>query len=552
MKKLPIGIENFKELIDNNYYFVDKTLFIKDVFNEKLALYTRPRRFGKTLNMSMLYYFFSNKEKENSYLFDGLDISKDKEIMKYQNKYPVILISLKDMKNKTFDNQLSMFSYLISMFLKNNTELLNSDILNESDKSTLIKYENGTATEIELQNALNYLTYCLEKHYQSKVIILIDEYDVPLQSAYENGYYEDMVDFLRSVFSSSLKTNSSLEKGILTGCLRISKESIFTGLNNFKSFSILDIKSSQRFGFTHEEVKNLLDYYGLGQYIQEVKEWYDGYLFGDTEIYTPWSTLMYVDRKLQKDSLQPISFWSNTSGNDIVVNYIKQSDQTLHDEFELLMQGKTLKKKINPELTYRDMDNIHNIYSFLLMTGYLKVHKEIVPNEVYELIIPNKEVYKIYEKSFMDYFSEIQFQYKNQLIALLNDEKVEKAQSMLNDILEKSISYYDNYESFYHGFLLGLFQGLEVSSNKESGNGRFDIEILPRRLDETVLIIECKHSKTLDDLIDDSKKASKQIIDKRYLSNIKYKKYNKVIGYGISFFKKQCFITKANDSNNVV
>ncbi|MDD7280957.1 MAG: AAA family ATPase [Erysipelotrichaceae bacterium] len=552
MKKLPIGIENFKELIDNNYYFVDKTLFIKDVFNEKLALYTRPRRFGKTLNMSMLYYFFSNKEKENSYLFDGLDISKDKEIMKYQNKYPVILISLKDMKNKTFDNQLSMFSYLISMFLKNNTELLNSDILNESDKSTLIKYENGTATEIELQNALNYLTYCLEKHYQSKVIILIDEYDVPLQSAYENGYYEDMVDFLRSVFSSSLKTNSSLEKGILTGCLRISKESIFTGLNNFKSFSILDIKSSQRFGFTHEEVKNLLDYYGLGQYIQEVKEWYDGYLFGDTEIYTPWSTLMYVDRKLQKDSLQPISFWSNTSGNDIVVNYIKQSDQTLHDEFELLMQGKTLKKKINPELTYRDMDNIHNIYSFLLMTGYLKVHKEIVPNEVYELIIPNKEVYKIYEKSFMDYFSEIQFQYKNQLIALLNDEKVEKAQSMLNDILEKSISYYDNYESFYHGFLLGLFQGLEVSSNKESGNGRFDIEILPRRLDETVLIIECKHSKTLDDLIDDSKKASKQIIDKRYLSNIKYKKYNKVIGYGISFFKKQCFITKAHDSNNVV
>lgn len=552
MKKLPIGIENFKELIDNNYYFVDKTLFIKDVFNEKLALYTRPRRFGKTLNMSMLYYFFSNKEKENSYLFDGLDISKDKEIMKYQNKYPVILISLKDMKNKTFDNQLSMFSYLISMFLKNNTELLNSDILNESDKSTLIKYENGTATEIELQNALNYLTYCLEKHYQSKVIILIDEYDVPLQSAYENGYYEDMVDFLRSVFSSSLKTNSSLEKGILTGCLRISKESIFTGLNNFKSFSILDIKSSQRFGFTHEEVKNLLDYYGLGQYIQEVKEWYDGYLFGDTEIYTPWSTLMYVDRKLQKDSLQPISFWSNTSGNDIVVNYIKQSDQTLHDEFELLMQGKTLKKKINSELTYRDMDNIHNIYSFLLMTGYIKVHKEIVPNEVYELIIPNKEVYKIYEKSFMDYFSEIQFQYKNQLIALLNDEKVEKTQSMLNDILEKSISYYDNYESFYHGFLLGLFQGLEVSSNKESGNGRFDIEILPRRLDETVLIIECKHSKTLDDLIDDSKKASKQIIDKRYLSNIKYKKYNKVIGYGISFFKKQCFITKANDSNNVV
>lgn len=545
MKQLPIGVEDYKELIDNNYYFVDKTLFIKDVINEKLALYTRPRRFGKTLNMSMLYYFFSNKEKENAYLFDGLEISKDQEMKKYQNQYPVILLSLKDMKNRTFEKQLSMFSYLIKMFIKNNTELTNSSVLNENDKLELTKYENGTANEIELQNALNYLTYCLEKHYQKKVIILVDEYDVPLQSAYENGYYEEMVDFLRSVFSSSLKTNSSLEKGILTGCLRISKESIFTGLNNFKTFSILDIKSCQCFGFTHNEVNDLLDYYGFKQYHQEVKEWYDGYLFGDCEIYNPWSSLMYVDRKIQKENLEPISFWANTSGNDIVVDYIKQGDQTLHDEFECLMQGKTVCKKIKPELTYRDMDNISNIYSFLLMTGYLKISKEIVPNEVYELIIPNKEVYKIYDQSFMDYFNEIKYRYKNEFIDLLNDEEVEKAQSMLNDILDKSISYYDNYESFYHGFLLGLFQELEVTSNKESGDGRFDIEILPRRLDGTVIIIECKHSDTLDDLIDDSKKAAKQINDKRYLSNVKYQKYNKTVGYGISFFKKQGFITKA-------
>lgn len=545
MKKLPIGVEDFKTIIDKNMYYIDKTLWIKDVINEQTALYTRPRRFGKTLNMSMLYYFFSNKEKENAYLFDGLEIVQDQEIVKHQNQYPVILLSLKDMKNRTFSKQLSMFGYLIKMFIKNNMELLNSTVLDENDKSELAKYLESTANEIELQNALNYLTYCLEKHYQKKVIILIDEYDVPLQSAYENGYYEEMVDFLRNVFSSSLKTNSSLEKGILTGCLRIAKESIFTGLNNFKTYSIFDIKSSQCFGFTCNEVNDLLEYYGFKQYLQEVKEWYDGYLFGDSEIYNPWSSLMYIDRKLQKESLEPISFWANTSGNDIVVDYIKQSDHSLHDEFECLMQGKTVCKKIKPELTYRDMDHAGNIYSFLLMTGYLKISKEIVPNEVYELIIPNKEVYKIYDQCFMDYFNEIKYRYTNEFIDLLNIEEVDKAQSLLNDILDKSISYYDNYESFYHGFLLGLFQELEVTSNKESGDGRFDIEILPRRLDGTVIVIECKHSNILDDLIDDSIKAAKQINEKRYLSNAKYQKYNKTVGYGISFFKKQCFITKA-------
>ena len=544
MRRLPIGVDDFKTIIDKNMYYIDKTMWIKDIINEQLVLYPRPRRFGKTLNMSMLYYFFSNKEKANAYLFDNLEIHKDKEMMKHQNQYPVIFITLKDMKNNTFEKQLSKFNFLIKMFVRNNTELLNSTILNENDKQELMKYDNAV-NEIELQNSLYYLTYCLEKHYQKKVILLIDEYDVPLQCAYEYGYYDEMVNFLRNVFSSALKTNTALEKGILTGCLRISKESIFTGLNNFKTYSILDVKSSQYFGFTPSEVTDLLQYYGLEKYIQEVKEWYDGYLFGDTEIYNPWSSLMYVDRKLQKESLQPISFWANTSGNDIVINYIKNGDQALHDEFELLMQGKAITKEIKPELTYRDMDDINNIYSFLLMTGYLKVHKEIKPNEEYELIIPNQEVYKIYDRSFMDYFNEIKRQSKNELIALFHEEEVKKAQSLLNDILDRSISYYDNYESFYHGFLIGLFQDLEVTSNKESGDGRFDLEILPRRLDGTVVIIECKHSATLDDLIDDSKKAAEQIVNKRYLSNAKYQKYHKSVGYGISFYKKQCYITKA-------
>ncbi len=545
MRRLPIGVEDFKELIDKNYYFVDKSLLIQDIMTEKLVLYPRPRRFGKTLNMSMLYYFFSNKEKANAYLFDNLEIHKDKEAMKHQNQYPVIYISLKDMKRNNYEFQVQKFAAILSLMLGNYSDLFTSANLSKDEIEMLNLYKSQKANENELMDALLNITKLFERHYHQKVIILIDEYDVPLQCSYEYGYYDEMVNFLRNVFSSALKTNTALEKGILTGCLRISKESIFTGLNNFKTYSILELKSSQYFGFTLSEVKELLQYYGLEKYIQEVKEWYDGYLFGDTEIYNPWSSLMYVDRKLQKESLQPISFWANTSGNDIVINYIKNGDQALHDEFELLMQGKAITKEIKPELTYRDMDDINNIYSFLLMTGYLKVHKEIKPNEEYELIIPNQEVYKIYDRSFMDYFNEIKRQSKNELIALFHEEEVKKAQSLLNDILDRSISYYDNYESFYHGFLIGLFQDLEVTSNKESGDGRFDLEILPRRLDGTVVIIECKHSATLDDLIDDSKKAAEQIVNKRYLSNAKYLKYHKSVGYGISFFKKQCYITKA-------
>lgn len=545
MKKLPIGIENFKELIDKGYYYVDKTMWIKDVLSEKLVSYTRPRRFGKTLNMSMLYYFFSNKEKDNAYLFDNLEIYKEQEIMKHQNQYPVIFISLKDMIESSFEAQMDRYTSLVSDIVKKNKELFDSTQIDDADKDILrnIKYRKGQM--IDLKESLYRISQCLQQHYHQKVIILIDEYDVPLHAAYKNGYYDEMVNFLKTVFSSALKTNDALEKGILTGCLRISKESIFTGLNNFKTYSILDIKSSCYFGFTYQEVEALLKFYNFERYIQEVKDWYDGYLFGDTDIFNPWSSLMYVDRKLQKESLKPISFWANTSGNDIVINYIKDGNQTLHDEFELLMQGKTLVKEIKPELTYRDMDNINHIYSFLLMTGYLKIYKEIKTNEVYELVIPNKEVYKIYDQSFMDYFNEIKHQYVNEFIQLLNDEEVEKSQSMLNDILDRSISYYDNYESFYHGFLLGLFQDLDVSSNKEAGDGRFDIEILPRRLDGTVIIIECKHSATLDELMSDSQKAAKQIKDKRYLSNPKYQKYRKSVGYGISFFKKQCIITNA-------
>lgn len=543
MKLLPTGIENFKMMIDKSAYYVDKTNFIEDVLNEQVVLYTRPRRFGKTLNMSMLYYFFSIKEKENSYLFDGLNISKNKDALKHQNKYPTIFISLKEMKNLTFDAQISSFSNVIYELLEKNLEILSSDQLSDTTKDILNKLHNRSSSVEDLKISLRVITNALYTYYQQKVIVLIDEYDVPLQAAYQNNYYEEMVEFLRSVFSSALKTNDALEKGVMTGCLRISKESIFTGLNNFTAYSVLNNISSESFGFTELEVKQLLKDYNLSEKMDEVKEWYDGYQFGNKEICNPWSTLMYVKNITQDVSFKPISFWANTSGNDLVVKYIQNGDKKLRKEFDLLMNGQSLIKYIKPELTYREMDNINNIYSFLLLTGYLKVIKDRGENQ-YELIIPNKEVYEIYKQSFMSYFEDYTTSRKGELYQELVDGDAKKVNLLLNDILLRSISYFDNQESFYHGFLVGLLNDYEVVSNKKSGNGRFDVCVLPENILGTVVLIECKHSISEDDLIDDAKEGARQIVEQKYLEEHKFKKYEKAIGYGISFYKKQCYVVK--------
>lgn len=543
MKLLPTGIENFKTMIDKSAYYVDKTNFIEDVLSEQVVSYTRPRRFGKTLNMSMLYYFFSIKEKENAYLFDGLNISKNKDALKHQNKYPTIFISLKEMKNLTFDAQISSFSNVIYELLEKNLEILSSDQLSDTTKDILNKLHNRSSSIEDLKISLRVITNALYTYYQQKVIVLIDEYDVPLQAAYQNNYYEEMVEFLRSVFSSALKTNDALEKGVMTGCLRISKESIFTGLNNFTAYSVLNNISSESFGFTELEVKHLLKDYNLSEKMDEVKEWYDGYQFGNKEIYNPWSTLMYVKNITQDVSFKPISFWANTSGNDLVVKYIQNGDKKLRKEFDLLMNGQSLIKYIKPELTYREMDNINNIYSFLLLTGYLKIIKDRGENQ-YELIIPNKEVYEIYKQSFMSYFEDYTTSKKNELYQELVDGDAKKVNLLLNDILLRSISYFDNQESFYHGFLVGLLNDYEVVSNRESGNGRFDVCVLPENILGTVVLIECKHSISEDDLIDDAKEGARQIVEKKYLEEHRFKKYENAIGYGMSFYKKQCYVVK--------
>ena len=546
MKLIPTGIENFKTLIDKNAYYIDKTNFISEVLNEQVVLYTRPRRFGKTLNMSMLYYFFSNKEKENSYLFDGLNISHNSEAMKHQNQYPVIFLSLKEMTNLSYERQLNAFSNIIYELLEKNLELLESDHLTDITKNKLNSLHSETASIEDLSTSLRIISQAMFAHYHEKVIILIDEYDVPMQAAYQNDYYDKMVDFLRSVFSSSLKTNDALEKGIMTGCLRISKESIFTGLNNFSSYSILDNIANECFGFTTKEVEQLLSDYQLSQSMNEVREWYDGYRFGDLEIYNPWSTLSYVKYRIRDVSFRPVSFWANTSSNSIVMQYIQSGDRRLRNEFEQLMNGQSIIKDIKAELTYREMDNINNIYSFLLLTGYLKAINDLGDHR-YELVIPNREVYEIYRQSFMSYFRDYASARKNTLYQELISGNEASVNEVLNDILMRSISYYDNQESFYHGFLVGLLNDHEVISNREAGDGRFDLCILPDSILGTVIIIECKHSLSDDDLIEDAVDGAKQITDRNYFGEKRFKKYAHAVGYGISFNKKQCYVVKTDE-----
>ncbi len=539
MQRLAKGITNFKTIIDENYYYVDKTGFIKDVHNEAVVLYTRPRRFGKTLNMSMLNYFYNVKHKKYAYLFNELEISKNEEVMQYQNRYPVISITLKEMKQSNFQEQMNDFKEIISGVIGNNTELLTSDKLNELEKGKLYKYYEGEVNLAQLGRALLFISQCLEKHYEEKVVILIDEYDVPLQHAYLLGYYDEMISFLKSVLSATLKDNDALKKGILTGCLRIAKESIFTGMNNFSVYGISEEISASRFGFTPSDVYEILSYYNLLAYEKEVKKWYDGYVFGKQEIYNPWSIVQYVNQATKTSDKHPTSFWANTSGNDIVMKYITQANRKMKEEFETLVNKENIVKKIKPELTYQEMDSIDNIYSFLLFTGYLKICRKVA-DDTYELLIPNEEVRKVYINQFQEYFEER----KSKLMEALENEDTRNINDILDDILKISVSYYDNKESFYHGFMLGFLSDYEILSNEEAGNGRLDLVIKPKKRSGNVIIIECKHANSERELLKECEDAVSQIKEKQYMKDPSYQIYGGVIGYGISFYKKDCYVLK--------
>jgi len=546
MKRLPIGVEDFKKMIDKNFYYIDKTDFINDVLHEEVVLYTRPRRFGKTLNMSTLYYFFSIKQKENAYLFNGLNIMKRRDAVEHLNKYPVIMISLKEMKQTTFEKQLEMYSVFIRDIIRRNQELLESEQINAIDKELLTAYYMGTKNEVSLQTALKFLCECLQQHYHQNVILLIDEYDVPLQSAYLHGYYDQMVEFLRNVFSAALKTNDALEKGVLTGCLRIAKESIFTGLNNFKVNSIFDGDENQQFGFMQNEIDILLEKYDALEYRYNIKEWYDGYQFGGCDVYNPWSVLMYMDRLTNSNNKSPESFWANTSGNDVIYRFIQQGNAEMKQDFDILSSGGMIEKTIKPELTYRELDDTDNLYSFLLFTGYLKAISKTDTN-TYQLMIPNKEIQYIYTTIFEEWFKQQIRSYQASFLEALLQEHVEEANEILNTVLFQSMSYFDYDEKYYHGFLNGMLQGkgsYRIVSNQESGFGRCGLAVLPAYNKNRGLLFELKVAKREEDVEKSAELAIQQIKEKQYIEGLHRKGYTDILGYGIAFYKKTCVIKK--------
>ena len=554
MKLLPMGIENFKTMIDKSAYYVDKTNFIEDVLNEQVVSYTRPRRFGKTLNMSMLYYFFSIKEKENAYLFDGLNISKNKDALKHQNKYPTIFISLKEMKNLTFDAQISSFSNVIYELLEKNLEILSSDQLSDTTKDILYKLHNRSSSIEDLKISLRVITNALYTYYQQKVIVLIDEYDVPLQAAYQNNYYEEMVEFLRSVFSSALKTNDALEKGVMTGCLRISKESIFTGLNNFTAYSVLNNISSESFGFTELEVKQLLKAYNLSEKMDEVKEWYDGYRFGKADVYCPWDVLNYCRDLLKDEQAQPKNYWLNTSGNDVIEHFIDSvnGQQTLTKiELERLISGEIVQKEINEFITYKELYNTsENLWSTLFMTGYLTQRGKADGNR-YNLVIPNREVRNIITEHILVKFRQ-DIKKDGQMVqrfcqALANGQ-AQQVEQIFATYMSKTVSVRDTFvrkairENFYHGILLGILSfkdGWTVTSNRESGNGFSDILI---QIDDSDIgiVIEVKYTEEGKSMESDCKAALKQIDEKNYTETLYQAGVKRILKYGIACQIKDC------------
>lgn len=530
-------IEDFKKLIVANAVYADKTNFIKEVMSKDVVLYTRPRRFGKTLNMSMLYYFFSNQE-DSFNLFKDLNIAKDAEAMKHLNKYPVISISLKELSNRSFDNSISHFKSLISSYIDKNQYLLTSENISEVNRNKILKLYDETGDIADYQQSLKLLSDCLYTHFNEEVIILIDEYDVPLRYAHQYGYYDDMLDFIRPLFSSALKTNDYLFKGIMTGCLRIAKESVFTGLNNFRTDSILSYNDEVYFGFTEEEVKSILDEYNMPEKFKDIKDWYDGYLFGDKEVYNPWSALQYIDDAKNRDNLKPSSYWANTSGNDIIYDFLKHSDPALRNNFEKLVNGEAIEATIYPEMTYRELDDKEMIYSYLLVTGYLKATKDLGDNK-YELMIPNKEIKYIYTSYFRKYIVSLQESYSSKFYNSLIKGDTNEAETELNDFLFRTVSFHDYKEDYYHGLIIGMLNDFELLSNREFGLGRPDIVAYNPK---ATLCIEIKKTDNISQLDKCADEAISQIKDKKYVEGLKASGYRNIKAYGIAFCDKACCI----------
>ena len=563
--KLPVGIENFEDIRKLGFYYVDKTKLIEQLILNwgKVNLFTRPRRFGKTLNMSMLKSFFEIGADES--LFDGLYISQNKELCaEHMGKYPVIFISLKDVEGLSYDEAFDSLVRIIG------NEISRVSFLSDSEKLSELEHEMFRGLTVmedgkyifdkdKLTSSLKLVSQLLYQHYGQKTVIIIDEYDVPLDKAFQNGYYNEMVSLIRGIFGQALKTNEYLQFAVLTGCLRISKESIFTGLNNFKILSIADARFDEQFGFTDDEVRLLLSNYGLSSHIEEVKEWYDGYHFGNADVYCPWDVINHVDNLKADDKARPQAYWINSSSNSLVKRLINIADLSTKDEIERLIAGEAIEKAICLELTYDEIDNnIDNIWSVLYTTGYLTKVGEVKMADsesyAYKLIIPNKEVREVFILQIQEWFKGVASKDNDDMKVLsqaILDSDDTVIQKQLNIIMSRMISILDTKapddmkENFYHGLLLGLLRGSNpdwlIKSNRESGDGFSDIIIRPENPDAGI-IIEVKYADSFSGLEKACKKAMAQIRDKRYYEVLREEGRCDILAYGISFNKKRCMV----------
>ncbi len=555
--RLPMGIESFKEIRRQKFYYVDKTALIRELLENwgKVTLFTRPRRFGKTLNMSMLKCFF--EIGSDKALFDGLEISRETQLCEeYQGKFPVISITLKGATGRTFDEAKNMLRRLIGKEAQRFQFLMESDKLTELEHQqykTLIHMNEKGIFDMEdevLKDSLLTLSQLLKKHYQQDVIILIDEYDVPLDKAYQSGYYDDMVDLIRSLFGNALKTNDSLYFAVLTGCLRISRESIFTGLNNFNVYTVKNVQYHEAFGFTDAEVRQMLEYYGFMEKYDVIKEWYDGYRFGTLDIYCPWDVVSYCHALKMQPTVSPQNYWVNTSSNDIIRRFVSKANTTTRDELELLIDGGSVKKMIRQELTYRDLDSsIDNLWSILFTTGYL-TQRGTESGDLTELVIPNREIRWIFVQQIREWFREESVKDTEKLerfCRAFQENDTTAIEKGFNDYLWNTISIRDTSvrkemkENFYHGILLGLLaymDGWLVKSNAESGEGYSDISIEIRQ-HEIGIVIELKYAE--DGAFEAGcQEALRQIHEKEYESALIKNGLHTIYRYGIACYKKRC------------
>ena len=551
--KLPVGIEDFQKIRRLGFYYVDKTMLIEQLLAKwgKVNLFTRPRRFGKSLNMSMLRYFFDIEADKT--LFDGLYISRNKQLCEeYMGKFPVIFLSLKGVDGLSFSEARFCLAELIESEARRFKFLMHSDKLDADDKAMyrdLLSLHGADVAAISLRFALKKLSELLYKHYGQKTLILIDEYDVPLDKAFQHGYYREMVALIRGLFGETLKTNEFIQFAVLTGCLRVSKESIFTGLNNFKVLSITDARFDEQFGFTDAEVQQLLHVYNLEEHLAETKEWYDGYRFGEVDVYCPWDVINHVDRLLGQPDAEPQAYWINTSGNELVKRFINKANKTTRDEIERLVSGESIEKHVRLELTYDEIDNgIDNLWSVLFTTGYL-TQAGMTAQGAYKLVIPNREIREVYKLQIQEWFKDAVLSNTEQLTACWSAFKAgdaEVIEKYLNNMLSNSISVFDlkaaEKENVYHTFLIGLLAGNSgwlVKSNVEAGEGFADIIVETEDADAG-MILELKYAREAAGLAKACEKALAQIKERRYAEYLKNEGRNQMLFYGIAFYKKRC------------